>query len=189
MLYPSLVSTASIAKYLLALAAIWNEFSWHTSYKSSDCRQHRYVIFVLLPLGQSGILMALTIYSHTGKPRSPNSSLIWITGPLLFDSTCPSDTAQDLPASCNMKFPQIVRNHTDSSLMLSPCHQSDHLFRLFLDSPRFACCLGISSGYCHPFLFKESQSEQYSTSLFIACALYLASSYSSILNDSSCLMS
>lgn len=81
MLYPSLVSTASFAKYLLALAAIWNEFSRHTSYTSSDCRQHRYVIFVLLPPGQSGILMALTIYSHTGKPRSPNSSLIWITGP------------------------------------------------------------------------------------------------------------
>lgn len=62
-------------------AAIWNEFSWHTSYTSSGCRQHRYVIFVLLLPGQSGILMALTIYSHTGKPRSPNSSLIWITGP------------------------------------------------------------------------------------------------------------
>lgn len=104
--------------------------------------------------------------------------VVWLESPgLVILFYLPFRYSPRPPASCDMKFPQIARNHTDSSsLMLWPCYQSDHLFWLFLDSPRFACCLGLPSGYCHPLLFKESQGEQYGTSLSIACGLYLASS-------------
>lgn len=169
--------------------AIWKEFSWHTSYTLSDCHQHRYVTFVPLLPGQSGISMALTIHSHTGKPSSPNSSLTWITGPcypILLALQIQPKTSCFMWHEVSSDCPEP---HDSSSLMLWHCHHSEHLFWLFLDSPRFACCLGLPSGYCHPFLFKESQCEQYATSLSIACGLYLASSQSSILYDWSCLMS
>lgn len=115
------------------------------------------------------VLLPLSIYNHNGKPRSSVSLAtlnfaipIWLVLQIQPKSS---------PLHITGKFPQIALDHTDlSSLMLWPCHQSDHFFfffLLFLDRPRFVCCLGLPSGHCHTSLSKGSQGEQYITYFLI----------------------